>query len=298
MQKFETSKAERFTSTPTAMKRLLICTDGSSYSLECCRTGAWLAQQTGARIDVLYVTDLRQFEVPVVIDLSGSLGIQPFEGMVAQMQEVEAIKSKFVEEQSMAQFDESLRSRVSFHHETGLLVDVIGDFSVNVDLVLLGKRGENVNFATEHLGSMLERVVRTARKPCLVTSRQFCSFKRIALAYDGGASCKEALRFISQRDPFKRLEIHVVSVVEGHHEDEAAARLDDAEQALRSAGLDPVCQVLGGEVETSIADYIETAGLDLLIAGAYGHSRIREFLIGSTTTELLRRCHVPVLCFR
>lgn len=280
------------------MKRLLICTDGSSYSLECCRTGAWLAQQTGALSDVLYVTDLRHFEVPAVADLSGSLGIQPFEGMVSQLQEVEKIKARFVEEQSMQVFGEAIRSRVTFHHETGMLVDVIDAFAGKVDIVLIGKRGENVNYATEHLGSMLERVVRTAKKPCLVTSRKFHPLERIALAYDGGESCRRALRFVSQRDPFKRCEIHVVSVVEGHHEDEAAARLDEAETALRSAGLNPTCQVLGGEVELSIADYLEKTGLDLLIAGAYGHSRIREFLIGSTTTELLRRCHVPVLCFR
>lgn len=280
------------------MKRLLICTDGSSYSLECCRTGAWLAHQTGALIDVLYVTDLRQFEVPAVADLSGSLGIQPFEGMVSHLQEVERIKAQFVEEQSMQVFDEAIRKRVTFHHETGMLNDVIEGFAGKVDVILLGKRGENVNYATEHLGSMLERVVRTAKKPCLVTSRKFRPIERIALAYDGGASCQEALRFISQRDPLKRAEVHVVTVVEGRLEDAAAARLNEADAILRAAGLNPICQVLGGEVESSIADYIERAHVDLLIAGAYGHSRIREFLIGSTTTELLRRCHVPVLCFR
>jgi hypothetical protein len=29
--------------------------------------------------------------------------------------------------------------------------------------------------------------------------------------------------------------------------------------------------------------------------GAYGHSRIRSFVIGSTTTEMVRSCKVPVL---
>ena len=60
------------------MKKILLCTDGSSYAEECCRYGAWLAKQTGAAIDLLYVTDLRQFEIPAVADLSGSLGIQPY----------------------------------------------------------------------------------------------------------------------------------------------------------------------------------------------------------------------------
>lgn len=32
--------------------------------------------------------------------------------------------------------------------------------------------------------------------------------------------------------------------------------------------------------------------------GAYGHSRIREFILGSTTTTMVRTCLVPVLMFR
>lgn len=34
---------------------------------------------------------------------------------------------------------------------------------------------------------------------------------------------------------------------------------------------------------------------DLIVAGAYGHSRAREWAFGGTTRELLDRCHVPVL---
>ena len=51
-------------------------------------------------------------------------------------------------------------------------------------------------------------------------------------------------------------------------------------------------------MENAIATYVKDSGIHMLVLGAYGHSRIREFLIGSTTTELLRRCRVPVLCFR
>ena len=56
--------------------------------------------------------------------------------------------------------------------------------------------------------------------------------------------------------------------------------------------------MLSGVVEVAIADYVKGTRSGMLILGAYGHTRIRELLIGSTTTELLRNCHVPVLCFR
>jgi nucleotide-binding universal stress UspA family protein len=32
--------------------------------------------------------------------------------------------------------------------------------------------------------------------------------------------------------------------------------------------------------------------------GAYGHSRIRNLFVGSTTTEMIRSCKVPILLFR
>ncbi len=281
------------------MKNLLICTDGSNYSQECCRYGAWLAKQAGASVEVLYVTDLRQFEIPVVADLSGSLGIQPFEGMISQLQEVEEHKSTFVEDSAMAIFEkEGVSVRTTFHHETGLLVDSIEEYAKRADLILIGKRGENANFATEHLGSMLERVVRSATKPCLVTSREFRPIDHVAIAYDGGLSCQQALEFMAKSELFRAFDLHVVTAVEGHKEDKAADLLAEAERTMNNSGLYPACQVLSGDVETAIEDYVKNAKIDLLVAGAYGHSRIRELLIGSTTTELLRSCHVPVLCFR
>ena len=281
------------------MKNLLICTDGSNYSQECCRYGAWLAKQTGASLDVLYVTDLRQFEIPVVADLSGSLGIQPYEGMISQLQEVEEHKAKFVEESALAIFETNgLLERVTFHHETGMLVDAIEAYVERADLILIGKRGENANFATQHLGSMLERVVRSVNKPCLVTSREFKPIDHVAIAYDDGVSCQRALEFMAKSELFRAFDLHVVTAAEGHQEDKAAEQLAEAERTMNACGLYPACQVLSGEAEIAIADYVKTAKIDLLVTGAYGHSRIRELLIGSTTTELLRRCHVPVLCFR
>jgi len=281
------------------MKKILVCADGSSYSVECCKYASWLSKQSGASIDVLYVTDMRQFQVPMVADLSGSLGIQPYDGVMDQLRQVEDYKAGYVKEQVEQVFeDEGISDRVSFHHETGLLVDEIEEYADKADLIMLGKRGENANFATEHLGSMLERVVRSVTKPCLVTSRAFKPIDHVALAYDGGKSCRKALDYMVNNELFRAFDIHLITVAEGSSEDSAAAHLQEAEKTLNAGGLYPACQVLTGEVETAVSDYVRHAKVDLLIAGAYGHSRIREFLIGSTTTEFLRRCHVPVLCFR
>lgn len=283
------------------MKRLLVCTDGSDYAGVCCEYALWAAKRLDAAVDVLYVSDLRQFEIPAIADLSGSLGVQPYQGVVGQLQELEQHKANLIEASTRRVFVETgglPEERFAFHHETGLLVDSIGQFEERASLVFLGKRGENANFAKGHLGSMLERVVRASSRPCWVTARKFIEPKKIALAFDGGKSGLKALQWLADTSIFKDAEIYVLSVADEISENACLGHLSLAERNLKNSGHKPRCEMLNGEVETVIGDYVEDFGIDMLIAGAYGHSRLRELFIGSTTTELLRRCRVPVLCFR
>jgi len=280
------------------MKKFLICTDGSPYSQVCCEYAASLARQNQA-IDVLYLTDIRQFEMPLVADLSGSLGISPYSDVMNQLQELEKTKAKFIEESTLNLFKKhDMEQSVKFHHRTGLLVDCLDDFESSVDLVMCGKRGEDANFATEHLGSTMERVLRASKKPCLITSRAFSPIKKMVIAFDGGQSCRKAVEWLANSDLLKNVELHIVTVGEEHTEDEARKRLEWAEQMFSDSDFNPVCQMLGGVVEEAITHYVENEGMDLLVMGAYGHNRIRYLLIGSTTTAMIRSCHIPVLCFR
>jgi nucleotide-binding universal stress UspA family protein len=41
--------------------------------------------------------------------------------------------------------------------------------------------------------------------------------------------------------------------------------------------------------------FARTAGAGLIVAGAYGHSRYREWVLGGVTRELLERSPVPLL---
>ncbi len=283
-----------------SMKRILLCTDGSAYSEVASRYAHWLAGRAKARqVTGLYVSDLRQFEIPVVADLSGSLGIQPYQGAVSKLQDLEKEKAKLIG----AAFLDLMGSlggeaEADFATKTGLLVDVIEDMQDDFDVIVLGKRGENANFAREHLGSNMERVVRASSKPVLATNRAYREVKRVVFAYDGGHSCRRALAFLERSEALADLDFRLVTVAEDGEEEAASRHLAHAEGRLKEAGYTPMREMLSGEVGTAISDYIEQQDIDLLIMGAYGHSRIRYLLIGSTTTEMMRRCQVPVLCFR
>lgn len=51
----------------------------------------------------------------------------------------------------------------------------------------------------------------------------------------------------------------------------------------------------GQTVATSLLRHAAETGAQLLVAGGYGHSRLREWALGGTTRELLRALHLPVL---
>ncbi len=48
-------------------------------------------------------------------------------------------------------------------------------------------------------------------------------------------------------------------------------------------------------VAYALLDHARKTGADMIVAGGYGHSRLRETVLGGTTRELLQTTHVPVL---
>jgi len=281
------------------MIRLLVCVDGSSYAASCCQHAAWIANRVECSVELVYVTDLRQFEVPFVADLSGSLGIQPFQAVMGQLQELEEQKAEVILSTAANVLLESgYEGALAKSHKTGFLVDCLTELEADADLILLGKRGDNANFATEHLGSTMERVVRSSSKPCFIASRSFADVSKILFAYDSSQSCQLALDFIANSELFRGLEIHLITVSQNDEEADCLEALKGAEETLVQAGCQPICQMLHGLTSQSISKYSKENDIDLLVMGAYGHSRIRHLIIGSTTTEMLCDCRLPTLMFR
>ena len=45
-------------------------------------------------------------------------------------------------------------------------------------------------------------------------------------------------------------------------------------------------------------DFAQCEAVDLIVMGAYGHSRIRHLIVGSSTTRVMRGCQLPMLLLR
>ncbi|MGF0069787.1 universal stress protein [Candidatus Spyradosoma sp. SGI.093] len=284
------------------MNNILVCVDGSSYGQVCTAYAVWLSKQTGMRVSALYVSELWQYETPLVADFGGALGTQPYMGLTAQLREIEAGKAKVIENYVRGEFAKAgIPDRVDFYHRSGILVDCIDEFETqrkDIGVIVLGKRGENANFAKGHLGSNMERVIRSTKRPCFVVNRKFIEQKKIVLAYDGSPSATRALEYLATNKEFITQDVHIVTVAKPGAEADATRLLFSAEARLKGGPITPVTQVLSGAPGEALEKYVEENGITCLIMGAYGHSRVRQFIIGSTTTELVRRCLVPVIMFR
>lgn len=284
------------------MPRILACTDGSIYAPSVYDHAAWAATRLGAGVEVLHVIDHHR-ETAAVADYSGNIGVDARDELLSSLAELDAAKSKValahgraVLQDAKARLEQSGVTDVHGLQRHGSLVETLAEVEADADLVVIGKRGEAADFATGHLGANLERVIRASTRPVLVANRAFKPIEKMLIAYDGGPSTRRALDHVIEGAMLKGIDCHLLMV--GPQKPEAQERLALAREKLASAGLETRASLIEGDPEKVIAQTVKEESIDLLVVGAYGHSRIRQFIVGSTTTQLIRTCLVPLLMFR
>lgn len=90
--------------------------------------------------------------------------------------------------------------------------------------------------------------------------------------------------------------VTVVEDAEGSEESGHSPGTDIATHLARHGlAVNVVNRPMSGRVSTDLLRHAAESGAQLLVAGGYGHSRLREWLLGGTTRELLAQSGVPVL---
>ncbi len=284
------------------MPAILACTDGSIYAPSVYGHTAWAAARMSASVEVLHVIDHHR-ERASGVDLSGTIGFDASAHLIEELTQLEEaqgrvarLKGKAILEDARQQLTAAGIPEITATQRHGTLVETLEEFEARFDLVVLGKRGSHADFNTGHLGGNIQRVIRTAVRPVLITARAFTPIERFLIAYDGGPSATRALEFALENPLLRGCACHVLRA--GKLDDKARWYLDEAAGKLRDGGFDVTTHALPGEPETVIAEAIKREGIQLLVMGAHGHSPIRHLILGSTTTTMVRTCEVSVLLFR
>lgn len=281
---------------------ILACVDGSFYTDSVCDHAAWASQRLDVPVRVLHVqTPGSDYDAPR--DLSGTIGLGAKSALLEKLTQVDEERGKLDQQKGKLILDHAKEqlaaqgvAQVETLHRRGSLVETVTELEDSTQLIVLGKRGEHADFAKLHLGSNLERTVRAARKPVLVASRGYKEITRFVIAYDGGKSTRKAVDYVASSPLLQGLECHLLRV--GADNAENRNELAEATTLLEEGGLTVHASLQQGHADDVISDYVKANDMNLLIMGAYGHSHIRTLIIGSTTSNMLRSCPIPVLMFR
>ncbi len=284
------------------MRNILACVDSSDYADSVIACAAWAGERTGAAVKLLHAL-LPASHREASPDMSGAIGLGAKSGLLKHLAELdeshgrlEQRKGKLILKHAEEMIRETGIENIEVLHRRGSLLDVITELQDQMDLIVMGKRGENANVDTAHLGSNLDRVARSVRKPLLVSARAFRPVRRFLLAFDGGPSARKALEQMTRQSLLKGLDCHVLRV--GRVNAEAHKSLIETARSLEKAGFSVHTAVKMGKPEEAMPTYVESNEIDLMVMGAHGHSRMRSLIIGDTTTAMIRSVRVPILMFR
>ncbi len=282
------------------MSKLAALIDASVYAESVLAHAAWVATRSDSAVEVLHVLGRRE-TTATPVDLSGNIALGARSALLAELAKLDGERAKLAQQHGRLLLEEAKTSLeelgvkgVTTRLRLGDIVDTVTES--DADLLILGKRGEAADFAKLHLGSNLERIVRSAKTPVFVAARAFKPIEKVLIAYDGGPSAMKAVDHISRSPTFADLSLHLLSA--STQEATAMRDLEKAQASLAAAGHEATIAVTPGQPDTVIKEAVENDGYDLLVMGAYGHSRIRNLFIGSTTSEMMRSCKIPLILFR
>lgn len=280
---------------------IIALVDGSAYSHSVCELAAFAAVRSGRGVEVLHVLGRR--EAAEGGDLSGSIRLGARSALLEELAELDAQRARLMAQRGRAILDDAKAvladagvQEVSARLRHGDLLESFTEQAAQAELVVIGKRGEAADFAKGHLGSNMERIVRATRHPVMVAARAFRPIRRLLVAFDGGASSLRAVDYVLNSPVCEGLQVTLVTV--GTPVAALTRAMADALTKLQQRGFTADSKVLPGQPEVVLGTMVEQEGYDMLVMGAYGHSRIRSLIIGSTTTEMIRSCRVPVVLIR
>jgi nucleotide-binding universal stress UspA family protein len=118
----------------------------------------------------------------------------------------------------------------------------------------------------------------------------------VAICWDGS---RAAARATADAMPFlvRAKNVEIVIVVNEPGERDEIHGTDISEHLARHAVATKINHIVAGDLDvaTSILSHLADSSADIVVMGGYGHSRLREFMLGGVTRSILKSMTVPVL---
>ncbi|MEX2473911.1 universal stress protein [Marinobacter sp.] len=276
--------------------QVIACLDDSDYAQAVADAASWTSKTLGAPLTLLHVMEASEnAEQQVTASQADSMRTRLTaldQQRVALNKERGELLLDFAAEEARksGMADDARRKLVR-----GNLMETLTGLQDSLRVLVVGKRGKSAS--EDNLGSHLEQMIRTNPRPTLIVGRKFTAPTKALLAFDGSDTMVRAVNTIAGSPMFHHLECHVVLV--GAETDEHREQLNWAETTLEHADVSVKTHLAAATfVDATLTDYANDNDIDLMVMGAYGHSRLRQMLVGSTTSALLKHTRMTLLVLR
>jgi len=274
---------------------ILTAIDRSPWVVAVVDYAAWVAKSLATPIKFLHTID--HANLPAPIDITGSIGLGARSESLYDLTKLEQERSRllikkgqFMIEAAKAQATKLGVTDQLSNQRHGALSEALIELEEQIQVLVIGANGEQSD------GAKLETLIRALHKPILVVNGQFKEPKKLMLAYNGDDASNKALAMISNSKLSKGLECHVVFV--GDETDEVKQLLSQAKRSLEANDMTVTTKCLHGKAEDALTAYRAANKLDITIMGAFGHHKLRNFLLGSFTANMLEATKKPLLLLR
>ncbi len=285
-----------------SLSTLLTIIDGRTGSESALRTALCVGEKLGAYVEAFHVRDFSMTMAPVVPEAMSTVLVQEMlDAIDAQAEERAKVARDLYETHCVAlgipQADpggtpELGKHCAAFVEISGLEEEETAKRGRLFDLLVFGQPASQ---DLDRMSPALRAALFETGRPVLMAPAETPGSvgTRIAIAWDNSReatrACAACLSFAAQAEA-----VTIVSVREAG----SAAEPADLAQYLSRHGIqadtrtiDPGDQTVGHAL-LGVAEQLDA---DLLVAGAYGHSRFHEYIFGGATKELIADAPLPVL---
>ncbi|PML53536.1 universal stress protein [Vibrio lentus] len=277
------------------MKNIIACIDGANSTTSTCEASAWVANKVEAPLVLFHALD--HSTQSVVSEFSGQIGLGSQEELLEELAELDEARSKIMLKHGNTLLEEAQKwalnqgvKDVSKLQRHGSLLEGLLDLEEELRVLVIGRSGDS-----HSVGSQLETVIRSIKAHILVVCEGFKLPDSYLIAFDGSAISEKLIDKAIQPPLLKGLDCHLVMIDDGGSKD---AAFEKARVQLEESGIRVTAASLTGAVDKALIDYQQQHEIGMMVMGAYGHSQLRQFFVGSNTTKVLSNSSVPLLLIR
>ena len=223
-------------------------------------------------------------------------------GIPTEFIETQRAESDKLANEAIARFEQGAK-RSAISYETRMLstsvagaADELAKIARRFDLAIVGQANRDTAGPAEVVD---EGVLFESGRPVIVVpfiQKDGLKLDRVMVCWDGS---RAATRAIADSMPFlrKAKQVEIVLVTSKGFKADEAPGADLAKHLARHDLKITLKRITSPDIDvaSTVLSYVADSSADMLVMGGYGHSRLREFVLGGVTRAILESMTVPTL---